>query len=300
MIAAKPWFRDGFAYPQREEDGLLGVRRNYPMTNMPFMIALAQVEGNAVAEQNLALAKELVAQASAEKADLIVFPEMFMALPEKSRSLDKVAEALDGPFVGSLAELASKYGLHIVSGFWETVPADHRVHNAAVILSPQGKLLDCYRKVHLFDALSIKESDRMIPGSALPPLFTIKGVRIGTAICYDLRFPELFRNLALRGADLIVLPSAWYAGPLKEEHWLTLLKARAIENTVYIAGANLTGGPFSGRSAIFDPFGVEIAARGESPALVIGRIDLERIKEVRAKLPALEHCRMELFGEKQK
>ncbi len=220
---------------------------------------------------------------------------MFMALPEQGRPLNKVAEPLDGPFVNSLAELASKHGLHIVAGFWERVPDDHRVHNTAVILSPEGKLLDCYRKVHLFDALSIKESDRMIPGSALPPIFTIKGVRIGLAICYDLRFPELFRNLALRGADLILLPSAWYAGPLKEEHWLTLLKARAIENTVYTAGANLTGGPFSGRSAIFDPFGVLIAGAGESPGLVIGKIDIDRIKEVRAKLPSLEHCRLELF-----
>jgi deaminated glutathione amidase len=268
------------------------------MTSMPLTIALAQVEGSPVPAENLAIAKRLVAEAAAEKADLIAFPEMFMALPEKGRSLDEVAEPLEGPFMNSLAELANKYGLHIVAGFWEKVPDDHRVHNAAVILTPEGKILDCYRKVHLFDALSIKESDRMIPGSALPPLFTIKGVRTGLAICYDLRFPELFRNLALRGADLILLPSAWYAGPLKEDHWLTLLKSRAIENTVYIAGANLTRGPFSGRSAIVDPFGVLIAGAGESPGLLIGRIDLERIKEVRAKLPALEHCRSELFAER--
>ena len=264
---------------------------------MQLTIALAQVEGSTVPAENLASQRNSLQRAAAEKADLIVFPEMFMALPEQGRSLDKVAEPLDGPFVNSLAELASKYGLHIVSGFWESEPGDHRVHNSAVILTPEGKILDCYRKVHLFDALSIRESDRMIPGNALPPIFTIKGVRIGVAICYDLRFPELFRNLALRGAQLIVVPSAWYAGPLKEEHWLTLLKARAIENTVYMAGANLTGGAFSGRSAIFDPFGVLIAGAGESPGLVIGRIDLERIKEVRAKLPSLEHCRLELFSE---
>ena len=266
------------------------------MTSMPLTIALAQVEGSPVPAENLALAKELVAEAAAEKAGLIVLPEMFMALPKKGRSLDEVAEPLEGAFVQSLAQFAEQNGIHVVSGFWESAPGDRRVHNTAVILSSEGKLLDCYRKVHLFDALSIKESDRMIPGNAIPPIFTIKGVRIGLAICYDLRFPELFRNLALRRADLIVLPSAWYAGPLKEEHWLTLLKARAIENTVYMAGANLTGGSFSGRSAIVDPFGVPIATGGESPGLVIGRIDLERIREVRAKLPALEHCRLEMFS----
>jgi predicted amidohydrolase len=271
------------------------VEENDPMRNMPFMIALAQVEGSAVPEENLAIAKQMVAEAAAGKADLIVFPEMFMALPEKGRSLDQVAEPLDGPFANSLAGLARKHALYIVSGFWENAPDDHRVYNTAVIFSPEGKIVDCYRKIHLFDALSIRESDRMIPGDTLPPVFTIKGVRIGLAICYDLRFPELFRNLALRGADLILLPSAWYAGPLKEEHWLTLLKARAIENTVYMAGANLTGGAFSGRSAIFDPFGVLIAGAGESLGLVMGKIDIDRIKEVRAKLPTLEHCRMDLF-----
>lgn len=264
---------------------------------MSLIVALAQVGGSVVPAQNLEVARDLAAKAAAEQADLIVFPEMFMALPEQGRPLGKVAEQLEGPFVNSLAELASKYGLHIVSGFWEKVPGDHRVHNAAVIISREGKILDCYRKVHLFDALSVRESDRMIPGNALPPLFTIKDVRIGLAICYDLRFPELFRNLALRGAHLIVVPSAWYAGPLKEEHWLTLLKARAIENTVYMAGANLTGAPFSGRSAILDPFGVVISSTGESPRLVIGRIDLERVNQVRAKLPSLEHCRLELFAE---
>ena len=262
---------------------------------MALIVALAQVEGNTVPAENLSIAEELVAKAATEKADLIVFPEMFMALPEQGRSLAEVAETLGGPFVNSLAELARKFRLHIVSGFWEAAPGDHRVYNTAVILSTEGKILGCYRKVHLFDALSIRESDRMIAGNALPPLFTISGLEVGVAICYDLRFPELFRNLALRGAHVIVVPSAWYAGPLKEEHWLTLLKSRAIEHTIYIVGANLTGGAFSGRSSIFDPFGVQIAGTGESPGLVIGRIDLERIKEVRTKLPSLEHCRLELL-----
>ena len=192
-IADKLWSQREAACPHTRarwvHRAVFRGKRKDPMTNMPLTIALAQVEGSAVPAENLAVAKELVAKAAAEKADLIVFPEMFMALPEKGRSLDKVAEPLEGPFVNSLAELASKHGLHIVSGFWESVPGDHRVHNTAVILSPEGKILDCYRKVHLFDALSIKESDRMIPGNALPPIFTIKGVRIGLAICYDLEVP---------------------------------------------------------------------------------------------------------------
>ena len=263
---------------------------------MPLVIALAQVEGSPVPADNFVTAATLVSQAAVLGADLIVFPEMFMALPEEGRPLADVAETLDGAFVTSLAQLASQYRIHIVCGVWESVQGDSRAHNTAVILSPEGKILDCYRKIRLFDALAVKESDRMIPGDSLPPLFTIGDIRMGIAICYDLRFPELFRNLALRGAHLVIVPSAWYSGPLKEDHWLALLRARAIENTIYVAGANLTGGAFSGRSAIFDPFGVLTAGTGESPELVIGKIDIERIKQVRSKLPSLDHCRLGLFG----
>jgi predicted amidohydrolase len=118
---------------------------------------------------------------------------------------------------------------------------------------------------------------------------------MGLAICYDLRFPELFRDLALRGADAVVVPSAWYAGPLKEEHWLTLLQARAIENTMYVGGANLCGPPFAARSAVFDPFGVMLAGAGEGEALVSAQLNRGRIDEVRTKLPSLTHVRRDLF-----
>ena len=113
---------------------------------------------------------------------------------------------------------------------------------------------------------------------------------------YDLRFPELFRYLALQGADLIIVPAAWYAGTLKEDHWLTLLRARAIENTCYVAGVNLTGPVFCGRSVVFDPFGVVVADAGENVKLLVAQLDPERVKEVRTKLPTLTHVRPEFFG----
>jgi predicted amidohydrolase len=136
----------------------------------------------------------------------------------------------------------------------------------------------------------------MTGGTTAPPLFSLNNVQVGLAICYDLRFPELFRNLALRGADAVVVPSAWYAGPLKEDHWLTLLRARAIENTIYICGANLAGPPFSARSAIYDPFGAPVAGSGEDETLVCGTIQQSRVEEVRAKLPSLTHVREGLFN----
>jgi len=258
-------------------------------------LVLAQVQGSPIPDENLAAARDAAPKAAALGADLVVFPEMFMALPAPDRGLAEIAEPLDGPFVGALAALASECNLNIVAGIWESVPDETRVFNSAIVISAQGEFLAVYRKLHLFDALNVRESDSMIQGDSVPPMVTVKGFHIGFAICHDLRFPELFRSLALRGAHLIVVPSAWYSGPLKEDHYLTLLKARAIENTLYVGGADQTGGEFCGRTSLFDPYGVPIAGAGEGPALVLGEISLARLDEVRSKVPTLRQCRLELF-----
>ena len=152
-----------------------------------------------------------------------------------------------------------------------------------------------YRKLHLFDALSVRESDIMAPGKSLPPVVDVGGILVGLTICYDLRFPELFRYLAGQGAQLVIVSSAWYQGPMKEDHWLTLLRARAIENTCYVAGCNLVGPAFCGRSTLFDPFGVPLAGAGEEPALIFGQVSAGRVAAVRQKLPALENRRRDLL-----
>lgn len=260
-----------------------------------IQLALAQVTGGPVPEENLDTAAALAETAARNRGDCIVFPEMFMALPESSESLADTAEPLDGPFCSALGRIARENRLFVAAGVWEKIPDKRRVYNTAVVLSPDGRVVTAYRKLHLFDALSVRESDRMVAGDKLPSLFGLKGFRVGLAICYDLRFPELFRHLAGSGADLILVPSAWYAGPAKETHWLTLLRARAIENTAYMAGVNLTGPTFSGASAIFDPFGILKAGAGEAPELIFARIDADRIREVREKLPALEHRRTDLW-----
>jgi predicted amidohydrolase len=127
----------------------------------------------------------------------------------------------------------------------------------------------------------------MVPSNSLPPVIEIAGIRVGFAICYDLRFPELFRYLSGQEAQLIIIPSAWYQGPMKEDHWLNLLRARAIENTIYVAGCNLTGPSFCGRSSLFDPFGVQLVSAGEEETLLLGKINANRIDIVRQKLPCL-------------
>lgn len=260
-------------------------------------LALAQVHGSPHPERNLETAEAMMREAADRGADCLVFPEMFMALPRKGRSLADVAETLDGTFVTSLAQLASQHGMHVVSGVWQSSHEADRVYNTAVVISPSSGVMASYRKLHLFDALEIRESDKMVPGDSLPPVVHLNGLQIGIAICYDLRFPELFRSLARRGAQCCILPSAWYAGLLKEEHWLTLLRARAIENTFFMAGVNLVGGPFCGRSCVCDPFGVQVASAGENQQLLVATLQLDRVNEVRAKLPSLDHCRFELFSQ---
>ncbi len=259
-------------------------------------ITLAQTTVSPHPEVNLQTAHKCIQQAAAQGSDLIVFPEMFMACPQEGVSLATVAEPINGPFVDKLASLAVEHGIAVICGMWEAAPGEEdRAANVAIALGSDGKLLASYNKIHLFDALSVRESDLMLGGHIPPPLFTLKGIQLGLAICYDLRFPELFRDLVLRGADAVIVPSAWYAGSMKEEQWLTLLQARAIENTIYVAGANLCGVPFAARSAVFDPFGVMIAGSGECEALITARFERARIKEVRTKLPSLTHVRRDLF-----
>ncbi len=267
------------------------------MSEKALTIALAQTPVSRDPEENLAVASRHARKAAARGADLLVFPEMFMARPQEGKPLAEAAQPLDGAFVRSLADMAKEHRLAIASGIWETVPGEkERAGNVAVVLGPDGEILARYQKIHLFDALSIRESDRMTGGDTPPPVFNLKGMTVGMAICYDLRFPELFRNLAARGADVVIVPAAWYSGPLKEDHWLTLLRARAIENTMYVAGASLCGPPFAARSAVFDPFGVMLADAGEAEFLLTARLERSRIDEVRAKLPALDHVRHDIFG----
>ena len=168
-------------------------------------VSLAQTSISQDPDGNLRTARRFLQQAATKGTDLIAFPEMFMALPQKGVPLTAVAEPIDGPFMSALSALAAEYGIAIVCGIWQTVQGHaKRAANVVVALGPDGTLLAHYNKIHLFDALSIRESDLMLRGNMPPPVFTLKGMQFGLAICYDLRFPELFRNLALRGADAVI------------------------------------------------------------------------------------------------
>src|SRR6266576_7195210 len=264
-------------------------------------IALCQLPISPEPAVNLGRAREAVADAARRGADLAVFPEATQA--RFGSGLRAVAEPLDGAFGSGLAEAARASGVALVAGVFEPAP-DARVYNTAVAYDAAGTQVAAYRKIHLFDALGERESAMVAPGGE-PVVADLCGLRVGFMTCYDVRFPELARALAVRGAELIVIPGAWAAGLFKEEHWVTLVRARAIENTVWVAAAGQVPDPASpptraptgvGRSMLVDPMGTVRADLGLWPQVTVAELDSELTARARAVLPCLEHRRDDVFG----
>ena len=262
-------------------------------------VAIAQLTAGADKSANLTKARSYVASAKSKGADLILIPELYMAYVPSSSPVSKadLAEPLDGPFVSGLAEAARENQIHVICGVIESKPGEtFRAYNTTVFFDRAGKLLQVYRKTHLYDAFAHKESDTIIPGTEPVQVVDTEFGKVGLFVCYELRFPEIARKLALEGADILFLPTAWVAGAMKEDHLHTLLRARAIENTVYICAADQVGNIYSGRSLVVDPMGVVVASAGEEEMLFIAEIDPERIKRVRNALPCVRGRRPELYS----
>ena len=264
-------------------------------------VALCQLPVSPDPGANLDRVQGALADAAQRGADLAVFPEATQA--RFGSDLRAIAEPLDGSFGSGLARAARASGVALVAGVFEPAP-DGRVFNTAVAYDAAGSQVAAYRKIHLYDALGEQESAMVAPG-AQPVVADLCGVRVGFMTCYDVRFPELARALAVRGAELIVLPAAWAAGLFKEEHWVTLVRARAIENTVWVAAASQvpdhsappTRAPTGvGRSMMVDPMGTVRADLGPFPGLAVADLDSALTKQVRAILPSLENRREDVFG----
>jgi deaminated glutathione amidase len=263
-------------------------------------VALGQLPISSTPQVNLDRVRAAAASAAAQGAGLAVFPEGTQA--RFSADLRVVAEPLDGPFCRGLAETAASAGLAIVASLFEPAP-DGRVYNTTVGYEADGSLAAVYRKIHLFDALGHRESETVAPGDEVV-VASLAGLRIGFMTCYDVRFPELARALAAGGADLLVLPSAWAAGTFKEEHWVTLVRARAIENTIWVAAAGQVPDPAEpptkaptgiGRSLLVDPMGVVRLDLGPAEGLGVGEVDVEQTARVRAVLPSLAGRRSDIW-----
>ncbi len=269
---------------------------------MKSIFVLAQMEASPDYKTNLEKAARAVREAAETyHGDLILFPEIYMDAHPAGTSPARIhsgAQPVSGPFVKGMQALSRQYHIWMVFGMTEPAcdPSDHRTFNTAVILDSEGTIVSTYRKTHMYDAFGTRETDIYKAGDTLfSPVDTPFG-RIGLFVCYELRFPEIARLQALQGAEILLVPAAWYKGDLKSSHWKTLLTARALENTVYVLGCDLySPDTYMGESMAADPMGIPFACGGEGPCLIPCAVDTERIYEVRRKLSCLENRREELY-----
>jgi predicted amidohydrolase len=247
------------------------------VTSPALTVAVAQFTPTEVPAANRDAVAALVARAAASRARLVVFPEYasYFVDPFDER-LAAHAEPLDGPFVTHLQALAQQHDVVVVAGLVESAPVSGKVRNTVVAVAADG-VRAIYRKQHLYDAFGQRESDWIEPGDLdRPQTVEVDGVRVGLITCYD------------AGADLVLVPAEWVRGPLKEDQWMTLLRARAIENTVFVAAADHTPPIGVGHSAIVDPTGVVRASIGTTTGLAVAEVSLDDLARVRRVNPALQ------------
>jgi predicted amidohydrolase len=266
----------------------------------PTVLRVGAVQLNATGDRpaNLANADRLVREAAARGARLVVLPEKWPLLGSGAQ-LQAGAEAIDGPAVSWARECARELELELVAGSFTELAPDGQRHNTSLHISPTGEIRARYRKIHMFDVtiggLEYRESEYEEPGDEIVVSRTDAGVELGMTICYDLRFPELYRILAVRGARVLLVPAAFTRATTRD-HWETLLRARAIENQAFVVAANQIGenepGRHSGgRSMIVDPWGVVLAQAPDSVGVIIADLDLGSLAAIRESLPSLANRR---------
>jgi predicted amidohydrolase len=266
-------------------------------------VAAVQLNASADRAANLVAADRLTRAAAADGARLIVLPEKWTAMGY-DEDLRAAAEPLEGPAIAWARASARELGVDLVAGsFLERVPGVAKLANTSVHVGPDGELKATYRKLHMFDVevggRSYRESDLEEPGEEIVLSRTAEGVELGLSVCYDLRFPELYRILAVRGARMLPLPAAFTLLTTRD-HWEALLRARAIENQAFVIAANQVGAHpgghrSGGRSMIVDPWGVVLAQAQDSEGHIVAELDLARQREIRAQLPSLANRRPEVY-----
>lgn len=266
-------------------------------------VAVIQMNSRDDKAANLAKAETLLAEAAARDAELAVLPELWTYLGPKDRRA-QVAEAIPGPSSEFLAGIARRHRFWLVGGsYLERVADQPRFFNTCLAFSPDGEVVARYRKLHLFDVdvdgYSYRESATMAPGGEVVAA-ELAGVRVGLTICYDLRFPELYRRLAVGGAKVITVPSA-FTRETGKDHWGVLLRCRAIENQVFVlaaaqVGSHPPGKACYGNALIADPWGMVLARAGYQECVITAELDLDYQQQVRKELPSLEHRRGDLFA----
>lgn len=266
-----------------------------------FRAALVQMKSSIDKNKNLSYSLKLISRATQNNAQLICFPEFQMAyspVEQKPETLHEIAEKINGDFISALSNSAKQNKINVVATIYEIINTNkqnQKVFDTAVIINERGKIQSVYRKIHLYDALGFKESSKLLAGNIIEkPTRTSVG-NLGLQICYDMRFPEISRILTVNGANILVSPSAWVAGFMKQEHWEITLKSRAIENGVYVIAPNQLGNIYCGHSMVIEPFGATLVDMRNREGMEILDIDSSRIDTVRRTLPLLRNRRTDVY-----
>ena len=267
-------------------------------------VAAIQMNSGDDKAANVETALSLIDRAAASGARLIALPEVWPYLGPDAGNRPN-AEPIPGPTIDRLADRARRHGVFLHAGsVHETSPDDPRLYNTSVVIDPDGDIAARYRKIHMYDVVldggaSYQESETVSPGDELVVL-DVDGTPVGLSICYDLRFPELFRILALRGAEVILLPAA-FTMTTGKDHWETLIRARAIENAVFMVapaqvGVHPPGNWCYGRSMIVDPWGTVLATAPDAETVVTADLDRALLRQVRRQIPSLANRRPERYA----
>lgn len=266
-----------------------------------FRAAIVQMKSSEEKEHNLAYSVKLINEAAKRKARLICFPEFQMAYSpaeQKTESLHRIAEKICGNFVSTLSNSARQNKINVIATMYEIINANEKsqkVFDTGIIINELGKVQSIYRKVHLYDALGFKESKKLLAGSIIEKPSKTSVGNLGLLICYDMRFPEISRILTVNGANILVSPSAWVAGFMKKVHWEVMVRARAIENGVYVLAPNQVGNIYCGHSMAIDPFGATVLDMKNRQGIEYVDIDTAKIDTTRRTLPLLMNRRTDVY-----
>ncbi|WP_085990941.1 carbon-nitrogen hydrolase family protein [Oceanobacillus senegalensis] len=266
-------------------------------------IAAIQLNSKSNKQENLDKARSFITKAAVDGAELVSLPEYFNFMGQDTKKRENAENIPNGETTELLSQLAKKYSIFIHAGSIVEKYNDEKSYNSSFVINPEGNIIAKYHKIHLFDIgiegmPTYKESDR-IQGGNEPVMVDLPFGKAGLSICYDLRFPELFRSYALNGAKILFIPAAFtrYTGML---HWEALLRARAIENQCYVVaaaqfGSHLPGKECYGNSLIIDPWGTVIARASEGEGVIMAEIDDELVKGARESIPCLNHRKPEVY-----
>ncbi len=254
-----------------------------------FRLCGIQIETGESREENRRKLYSILGQAVSSRPDFILFPEMFeIVVPPQDAA--EFSHTIPSGFTDELGDLAKKHSVNIIAGTFFERDGDS-VYNTAMVYDRSGRVCGTYRKMHLFDAFGYGESKGITAGQS-PLLLELEGLRFGVAICYDVRFPEIFRYYAAGGAQVVFVPSAFFQP--NHDHWQLNIRSRALDNTIFVMASNQTGRRFVGRSMVANPWGITVSSMGIEEGFFSAEIDVDLIAQTRKTLPFLQNRRFDV------